>query len=120
MIANVLTLTALTPFSYEFSAILVGESPFPPPEEFGKLGHKFRQYLVSAQILFWLAIFSVKFSFLFLYKAVFGTFHEYRAAFWFALGYTIVSFGLCLSNVLAWCGGDASNLFSFGKHRDDA
>lgn len=95
--------------------------PPPSPEEFARQGRRFRAYLVAAQTLFWLALFSVKFSFLMLYRTVFGTkgrggYGGYAGkAFWAAVAYTLVSFGLCLVGVFAVCDGDASKLLDFGE-----
>ncbi|KAI0101540.1 hypothetical protein GGR51DRAFT_563443 [Nemania sp. FL0031] len=72
----------------------------------------FRQWILSAQILFWISLYCVKASFLLLYRLVFGTISKYKAVWIVASTYTVVSFGLCLANVLAWCGGDAASLLS--------
>ncbi|KAH9904399.1 hypothetical protein F4778DRAFT_780367 [Xylariomycetidae sp. FL2044] len=115
LIVNVIIVTVFTPISYRFTSVLIGERPMPSPEEFADLAYQFRRWIVSAQVLFWLAIYCVKLSFLLLYKTTLGASKKYNLAWKAALAYILVSFGLCLANVLAWCGGDAGDLLSVAQ-----
>ncbi|KAI0443875.1 hypothetical protein F4803DRAFT_573979 [Xylaria telfairii] len=112
MIIAIILATVATPLNYEFGSILVGESPTPSPATLARIAIALRKLNIPAEFLFWTALHCVKLSFMFLYRLVFGSRHEYRHSWTIAVIYIIVSYGVCLAGVFGQC-GNVRNLFSY-------
>lgn len=108
--------TIENPLTYQFSSILIGETPAPPEEDVADMAITLRTWNVAVQTLFWTSLYSVKFSFMFLYRVVlrFGSRGKHRAIWLTALVYIILCYGICLIGVYGQC-GDARNLFTYRK-----
>ncbi|KAI1136547.1 hypothetical protein F5Y05DRAFT_414807 [Hypoxylon sp. FL0543] len=112
MIICMICSTLEAPLSYRFSSILIGESPTPPMDELKDITITLRRWNVASQMLFWTSLFCVKFSFMFLYRMVFGGRGRYSRAWLAAMVYIVLCYGICLIGVFAQC-GDSRNLFSY-------
>ncbi|KAI0490580.1 hypothetical protein F4859DRAFT_520352 [Xylaria cf. heliscus] len=112
MTIAIIVATVATPLTYEFSSILVGETPKPSPAELARITITLRKHNIPAEFLFWTALYCAKLSFMFLYRLVFGSRRENRCSWAIATTYIIISYGVCLIGVFGQC-GDVSNLFSY-------
>ncbi|KAI1418057.1 hypothetical protein F5Y13DRAFT_184571 [Hypoxylon sp. FL1857] len=112
MIVCMICSTIELPLSYRYSSILIGEAPAPPVAEFADMTITLRRWNVASQMLFWTSLFCVKFSFMFLYRLIFGGRGNYNRIWLGAMVYIVICYGLCLIGVYGQC-GDARNLFSY-------
>ena len=81
-----------------------------PPVALDQMNVYFRVEF-SLFLLFWVVIYLVKFSFLFLYRALFAVSKPFRAAWWGVFGFTVMSFLACALGVL-WMCEDPTKLWS--------
>jgi hypothetical protein len=114
MLVTVICATLEAPISYQFSSILIGETPMPSPDELAGITITLRKWNVGGQMLFWTALYCVKLSFMFLYRIVLGSNKKHQSTWTAALIYIMICYGICLIGVFGQC-GDASNLFSYGQ-----
>lgn len=115
LLAIIILATVANPLNYRFSAIIVGESPMPEPAVFADMTVTPRKWNVSAQALFWTALYCVKLSFMFLYRTVLGSSSGKRTkGWWVVLAFVVICYGICISGVWSQC-GDAKNLFKFAE-----
>lgn len=110
MLIAIILATISTPLNYKSSSILVGETPTPSAEEVASITIALRRWNVAAETFFWIGLYCVKLSFMFLYRLIFS---QFRLAWALVTVYIILSFGACLIGVYGQC-GSASHLFSYG------
>ncbi|KAI0108148.1 hypothetical protein F4814DRAFT_441708 [Daldinia grandis] len=117
MTITMIIATIELPHSYQYSSILIGESPAPPESELANMAIRLRRWDLAAETCFWTSLLSVKLSFMFLYKAVFCP-HEkkFNRVWLWGLIYIVLCYGICLIGVFGQC-GDATNLFSYDQCR---
>ncbi|KAI0413212.1 hypothetical protein F5X98DRAFT_379020 [Xylaria grammica] len=72
--------TIANPLNYKSSSTLVGESPMPSAAELADTTITLRKWNIAGQTLFWTGLYCVKFSFMFLYRLMFGENQRYRLA----------------------------------------
>lgn len=106
--------TVELPLSYQYSSILIGESPAPPESELENMAIRLRKWDVASETCFWTSLFCVKLSFMFLYKIAFCPRNKYNRVWSWSLIYIVLCYGTCLIGVYGQC-GDAINLFSYGS-----
>ena len=94
-------------FSVVFAAIGIG----PPVTDDTVV--LFFQLDVGLSLLFWVIMYLVKFSFLMLYRSLFGVSRAFRRAWWAVAGFTFLTFWPCLFTALCVC-GPPRNLVSVG------
>ncbi|KAI2777390.1 hypothetical protein F4815DRAFT_481240 [Daldinia loculata] len=104
--------TVELPLSYQYSSILIGESPAPPESELENMAIRLRKWDVASETCFWTSLFCVKLSFMFLYKIAFCPRNKYNRVWSWSLIYIVLCYGTCLIGVYGQC-GDAINLFSY-------
>ncbi|KAI1768392.1 hypothetical protein GGR53DRAFT_477971 [Hypoxylon sp. FL1150] len=114
LLVSMICATIETPLIYQFSSILIGETPAPPEEDVANLVITLRTWNVAVETLFWTSLFAVKFSFMFLYRVVLriDSGGKHRAAWFIALVYIVLCYGICLIGVYGQC-GDVRNLFTY-------
>ncbi|OTA57164.1 hypothetical protein K449DRAFT_437440 [Hypoxylon sp. EC38] len=112
MIICMICSTLEMPLSYRFSSIIIGESPTPPAAELRDMTITLRRWNVASQMLFWTSLFCVKFSFMFLYRIIFGGRGQYNRVWVGAMVYIVLCYGCCLIDVYGQC-GSARYLFSY-------
>ncbi|KAH9905785.1 hypothetical protein F4778DRAFT_802225 [Xylariomycetidae sp. FL2044] len=114
MLVGIICATIMNPKVYEFSLILIGETPTPSPAELASKAITLRKWNVSIQTLFWTTLCSVKLSFMFLYRVVLrmGFRGRYRVVWGAALTYVVLCYGISLIAVFGQC-GDVRNLFTY-------
>lgn len=120
MLVSVICATIENPLTYQYSSIVIGETPAPSPADVANMAITLRRWNVGVQTLFWTSLYCVKLSFMFLYRAVlrWNASYKHRAIWSVALIYIILSYGVCLIGVYGQC-GDAHNLFTYGKDHID-
>ncbi|KAI1394217.1 uncharacterized protein F4822DRAFT_424693 [Hypoxylon trugodes] len=114
MIICMICSTLEAPLSYQYSAILIGETPMPPEAELESMTIKLRRWGVASQMLFWTSLYCVKFSFMFLYRTASGARSEYGKAWLGGMVYITLCYGICLIGVFGQC-GDARYLWTFAQ-----
>jgi len=72
----------------------------------------YQHLAVSASCIWFIAIYCVKFSFLFFYRTVFGVSKKFMRVWWVVLVFTILSLAASLAMELTTCGGKTKNLFN--------
>ena len=72
-------------------------------------------YQLALSITFFLGVYCVKFSFLFLYRTIFAIKKGFIRAWWAVFALTFLSFWASFGEVLAQCGGRAKDHFKPGK-----
>lgn len=113
MLVAIILATVSNPLNYKSSSILVGETPKPSEEELANITITLRKWNVAAETFFWIGLYCVKLSFMFLYRLIFP---QYRIVWTLITVYIILSFGACLIGVYGQC-GSASHLFSYDQCR---
>lgn len=116
LLVSMICATIQTPLTYHFSSILIGETPAPSEEEMADMTITLRRWNVAVETLFWTSLYSVKLSFMFLYRYVLrsGGRNKHIAVWSAALVYIILCYGICLIGVYGQC-GDVRNLFTYRK-----
>ena len=66
----------------------------------------------------WAGLYSVKLSFMILYRMIFGLQRHYRLVWTLVLVYIILTYGVCLIDVFGQC-SDVRHLFQHGECRHD-
>ncbi|KAI2613765.1 uncharacterized protein GGS25DRAFT_15350 [Hypoxylon fragiforme] len=114
LLVSMICATIQTPLTYHFSSILIGETPAPSEEEMADMTITLRRWNVAVETLFWTSLYSVKLSFMFLYRYVLrsGGRNKHIAVWSAALVYIILCYGICLIGVYGQC-GDVRNLFTY-------
>ena len=72
---------------------------------------------LAGQLLFWVILYAVKFTFLIFFRQIFGVNRVFMKWWWALFVYTWLAFIASLLTAL-WVCGDPSNLFVLGKHID--
>ncbi|KAI1456091.1 hypothetical protein F4805DRAFT_468321 [Annulohypoxylon moriforme] len=96
LLVSMICATVENPLTYQFSSILIGETPAPPEDDVADM--------------------AITFAFMFLYRVVLrtGSRGKHRAVWVSALVYIILCYGICLIGVYGQC-GDARNLFTYRR-----
>ncbi|KAI1653340.1 hypothetical protein F4813DRAFT_259172 [Daldinia decipiens] len=116
MIIGMSIATFELPLNYQYSSILIGESPAPPESELANMAIRLRKWDIGNETCFWTSLFCVKLSFMFLYKIVFCPHSKYKRVWLWGLIYIVLCYGTVLIGVYGQC-GDAMNLFSYEQCR---
>ena len=70
------------------------------------------RYQLSFGLTYLIALYCVKFSFLFFYRLLFGVLQSFMQAWWAVTVFTFLTFWPCLVTNLANCGGNARDRFN--------
>ena len=113
MLAENIAFTLYLPIIYRLTAVEAGELRLPPIELLA-LKLRFLKYSVSIRLIFWSCLWAAKAAFLALYWQLFNPSRSFVRAWWIVLGFTIVTYFVCVAGVLTAC-GSASDLLNVGK-----
>ena len=87
----------------------------PKPSNFEPLFIYFRKIQTFVTIGFWIALFSIKFAFLFFYRLLFSVSRNFNRAWWAVTILTAIVFWACIAGELTKC-GPTSQIFSPGAY----
>ena len=102
--------TVFFPQIYQIDAYSRNQGPGPSPSEYVR----FLKFQLSVSIVWWVCMYSVKLSFLLLYRLIFAVSKRLRIAWWAITIFTLVTFWVCIAGELTAC-GPSKNLFHAGK-----
>ena len=87
--------------SYEVQAIIEGKAP-PPPNLIRRLDNA-ATYATTAELLCWTTIFSVKFSFLFYFRALVNRLYKMEVLWWFTLAVLVPTAAISIAGTFIVC-----------------
>lgn len=106
--------TYFIPKNYHLLSIEAGTSPQPSADQFSALVSAIYKAEFAIPLLFWTCLFSVKFSFLWLYRLILSGSGVSLKIWWSANFAVLLAYGIILIGVFAEC-GPAQNLFKPGS-----
>lgn len=99
--------SVLFPISNAIQLYSVGQGSKPSNSEL----EKFLRLVVPSEILFWVVLYLVKFTFLLLYRQIFGVNKQFKKYWWAVFAYTFITFWAAFLTVF-WTCGTPSKLFN--------
>ena len=95
------------PIEYSLDSFITGKGPQPSLGEFETFLHNY----VASVTMFWVVIYSMKFSFLSFYYSLFDISRHFMNRWWIVLGFTILMFSINFVAVF-WICGTPGNLYN--------
>ncbi|KAH6672581.1 hypothetical protein B0J14DRAFT_482779 [Halenospora varia] len=107
LIAYMITYTIMFPYTYSMKSYIAGHIPEPVESYMTRYIH----LQITISFMFWVVIYSIKFSFLFFYRNIFGSSRIFMRAWWVVFAFTALTFGVCFVSIF-WACGEPKGLFS--------